>query len=450
MFEETKTDGIRERFLASIKQDSFIALYDRPIEEKAALIAPKNDILTPYGSTAYVDYAQLYANTHNEQIKEYQEDQKNTFIPGMVPACSMGFVRGICTGGHQFAKMLLCGREWCKDCGADNSYAHQRRMARWFPKVMQMQTFGYLVITVPEQLREASKNKKFLTDFRTYTKRKLQRLGYDRGLIRYHWAGEDGAKWHPHLNILIEETFLPPDKLKKIKNDLRSWFERRHPETFKKNRAKINLWYNYVKPNTPTFDNHKVHKLKYVTRATLKVYNAELAKVIKGFRTTSQWGKWKKPDEKNNSSLISLVQNICPHKTCRKPVKWEGGRDKIFSKKFLKDFKKVILMPLEGGYYEIAGKLPDKPPPSDFSDPKKADSTAIQGEAVHIKNYASIVYNKIQAKNDLFVIVNPDIRSDEEKEAENKIIEDSNRFWQAKKMENNRKKYYNDFINEKN
>lgn len=449
---DTQKDDKRGEFLPSLKDKGAALNPFSLLIENTPLKSDDNRILTPFGTRAYVDYAQLYANTHNETIEHWHEQQKiHTDKPIFhIPTCSMGFVRGKCTGGHQFAKLLLCGREWCKDCGKENSYSHQRRIARWFPKVMQMEKFGYLVITVPDQIREASKDKKFLTDFRTYAKRKLQRMGYDKGLIRYHWAGDDGEKWHPHLNILIEETYLSVKKMKELKNDLRSWFERRHPETFKNNRPKINLWYNYAKPGTPTFDNHKVHKLKYITRATLKVFNPELAKVIKGFRTTSQWGKWKKPEEKNTSSLVSLVQNICPHKDCRKPVKWEGGRNKIFSRKFTKDFKKIILLPLEGGYYEIAGHLPDTPPPPDYAVNKNyAKDCKIQIDK-DLKTFAEVPLPKIEVKEDTFFILIPDERTEEQKIIEAKEIEDQNRYNKFERMRLQAEKNYQNFLSEKN
>jgi len=290
-------------------------------------------------------YPELYAKPHNGF--------------NFIPSCSQGFVKGICSGGHQFAKLLLCGREWCPDCGAEGSMTHKRRIARWWGKVMQMEQLGYLVITVPRAVRKQIQEKKALSDFRTYVKRKLQRLGYDRGLIRYHWAGEDGVTWHPHLNILIEELFMPKKVMSELKRDLCTWFANYFDEDPAK--CKSNMWYSYTKPMDAKFEAHKIHKLKYITRSTLTKFNPamnwSMVKVLKRFRATSTWGKWDKTKE-NNNPLVALESGLCPHPECRKPITWEGGKENIISRRS-QYWQRAILKPLEGGYYQISGILPN-------------------------------------------------------------------------------------------
>lgn len=310
----------------------------------------------PYGTGIVLDYAQLYAKPHNIPLKPFN----------FLPACSMGFVKGECEGGHHFAKLLLCGKEWCPDCGADGSAVHKRRISRWWGKVMSMEQMGYLVLTVPPQIRESFKNQVVLSAFRTYVKRYLQRQGYERGLVRYHWAGDDGKIWHPHLNILLEGGFMSPKEMRALKRDLGRYFKKMFPQSLKGKTPKINAWYSYANPKAEGFERHKIHKLKYILRSTLTkidvVRNAkdkELAKVLKGFRTTSTWGKWPK-DKENTSELAALESGKCPHKECCKPLKWEGGRDNIVKINDPK-WSKTILKPIDGGYYEIMGVLPDPP-----------------------------------------------------------------------------------------
>ena len=317
-----------------------------PLKSKLPVITcsinPKLSVSYTYKRTVFeqkTHYPELYAKPHNGF--------------SFLPSCSQGFIKGICSGGHQFAKLLLCGREWCPDCGADQSMSHKRRIARWWPKVMQMEKLGYLVITVPPMIREQIKDKKALSDFRTYVKRKLQRMGYDRGLIRYHWAGEDGKTWHPHLNILIEEMFMPKKVMAEIKRDLCTWFSNYFDEDPAK--LKINMWYSYSKPLSSTFVAHKIHKLKYITRATMKVHPSwDIVKVLKGFRTTSTWGKWDKSKE-NTSELASLEAGLCPHPECRQKIAWEGGKENVISSRS-KWFKSAILRPVDGGggYYHLS------------------------------------------------------------------------------------------------
>lgn len=317
---------------------------------------PDQSTPKPLFSGVVLDYAQLYAKPHNGVHKPFN----------FLPSCSMGFVKGECESGHQFAKLLLCGKEWCPDCGADGSASHKRRIARWWGKVMSMSEMGYLVVTVPPQVRESFKNKAVLSAFRTYVKRYLQRQGYDKGLVRYHWAGEDGHTWHPHLNILVEEGFLPKKVMVSLKRDLGQYFKRMFPVSLKGKEPKINLWYNYANPESEKFEAHKIHKLKYILRATLtkidvkgNAKHKELARILKGFRTTSTWGKWDK-DKENTSELASLEAGKCPHKECRKPLKWQGGQDKII-KLNNPNWSRVILKPIDGGYYEIKGVLPIPP-----------------------------------------------------------------------------------------
>lgn len=338
--------------MQSYKTKAFIS---KKNTSKSILVAPISSIpikLFDTGNTLktgiVLDYAQLYAKPHNDF--------------NFIPSCSLGFIKGSCAGGHKFAKLLLCGKEWCPDCGADGSMTHKRRVARWWGKVMSMPEMGYMVVTVPKECRASFKNKVVLSNFRTYLKRKLQRMGYDKGLIRYHWAGDDGYTWHPHLNILIEEGYLSKAKMVELKEDLQTWFTKKFPMSLKGKKAKINLWYSYATPGEK-FEAHKIHKLKYITRSTFKnldtVKDIDLVRVLKGYRTTSTWGKWEK-DKTNTSALASLEAGKCPHPECRKPVSWEKGDDRIVSRRS-KLWSKVILKPLDGGYYEVQGMLPDIP-----------------------------------------------------------------------------------------
>ncbi len=303
------------------------------------------------GSSSY--YPEPFDKPHNGTKKP---DYKLT-------PCTHSFLKGKCESGHEFLKALSCSREWCPDCGEFESMIHNRRVARWFPRVMQMRKLGYLVVTVPRELRKEFLNKKVLSEFRTYCKRKLQRMGYDRGLARYHWAGDckhcrggkipdcgicqgTGAdrEFKPHLNFLIEEGYLSPaqfeNKIKLFREDLGKWFNKKFREELNGVTVSGQCFYSYAET-----DQHRIHKLKYVTRATFRFYNKKVCDTIKGFRTSSIWGKWEKNKQERTSALVSFESGLCP--CCGFNIKWK--KDFVFRK----SFEKMSKIHIEGGYFLI-------------------------------------------------------------------------------------------------
>jgi len=314
-------------------------------------------------------YPELYDKLNN---RNYQDKGKgDKLVPESLPdvlvqPCVSSFLRGQCGNGHVYVKALVCGREWCPDCGKDGSHIHKRRWAtRWYGKVMQMKKVGYLVFTIPEQLRETFQHPKagtiHLKEFRKYITRKLIRMGYTRGLSRFHWAGDcpicktpqgsvgcAACKWtgadtvfKPHLNVLIEEGYLTPERYAEtidvLKADLTKWFNKRYKTVLAQHEMGSfsgNIHYSYCGLNkkTKTDTPHRMHKLKYITRSTFRVYNKEIADLLKGFRTTSTWGKWEKNKLKPASDLLVIANGHCPK--CLKDegiigeaIKWGGFID---------------------------------------------------------------------------------------------------------------------------
>lgn len=298
-------------------------------------------------------YPEPFDKPHNGSLKD-------DFI---LTPCINSFLKGQCESGHQFLKALSCGKEWCQDCGKINSMIHQRRIARWYGRVVQMPKMGYLVVTVPRELRKDFLNRKILSEFRTYCKRKLQRMGYARGLVRYHWAGDcvfcQGGKvpgcevchdtgadreFKPHLNFLIEEGYLTPkqfdEKIKVFRTDLENWFNKKFRESLQGVHVKGQCYYTYAGTVA-----HRVHKLKYITRATWRFFDKKVCEVIKGYRTSSVWGKWSKNDHDKTSKLVSFENNECP--CCGFAIKWK--KDFIFRKAF----NRMDKVHIEAGYFFI-------------------------------------------------------------------------------------------------
>ncbi len=252
------------------------------------------------------------------------------FKAGKLTACSPGFITGHCKTdhGHKFMRSLQCGREYCPDCGRDGSPIHSRRINRWMPKVKTMQSVGYLVITVPPACRLAFHSKAVLSDFRMLLRKKLVRMGYKRGLMRWHYYGDcsscngkgcaacnntgAGKKWHPHLNVLIEASWMDLKDMTEIKAWAQQYFNRHS----KGAPAPVNMHYSFA-----ANENEAVNRVKYITRSTFRIYNAATAKMLYKYNSTSCWGKWKM----KISAEEALDNNCCP--LCKfnekeSPVKW--------------------------------------------------------------------------------------------------------------------------------
>jgi hypothetical protein len=248
---------------------------------------------------------------------------KKMYSAGVLPGCSKGFLSGFCGNGHEFLKNILCSKEYCADCGKDGSPIHSNRINRWTPKARALneKTLGVLVVTIPEELRNEFTYPGYMSNFRTALKNQLKKMGYGRGLMRWHLFGDcaeckgkgclscfntgAGRIYKPHLNIVINEGFIR-DIFKssfyaEITTFCKTYFEHRHGfYTDKKN----NIHYSFK--NTP----QKIgHIIKYITRATHKIFNAEIAEQLHNYRLTTSWGTWR--DAKEETEKEKLTAGIC-------------------------------------------------------------------------------------------------------------------------------------------
>lgn len=301
-------------------------------KDKAGSYYPESFAKVNNGSLKY------NRNKFNTSYNENKAILKEILDQGLTLSCTAGYIQGGCSKGTNYLKAVFCGKEWCENCGQDGSPVHLRRLGRWIPKADQFKNLGYLVITIPEEARQFFKDKKSLTEFRTYIKRKLQRDGYDKGLIRYHYFGDckscksEGcrycrftginAKYHPHLNVIVDSGFIKKSEFEKyaeyFRADLSKFFEKKT----KLKGLEGNLHYSYVKGTNSA---KKMHLLKYVTRSTHRNYVKEIAENLKGFRTTSCWGKYdhKVEVKTENSDLVNLTNGKCL--CCGEKIKWDTG-----------------------------------------------------------------------------------------------------------------------------
>jgi len=210
------------------------------------------------------------------------------------PICPTCYIVGSCPDGDKWAKELICNREWCRFCGGNNGKAHQRRKAGWLPRAVQMREMGYFVIPTPPELRDKFRDPRELSAVGKAMKRVMKRHGFDRGLRRWHWFGEDHPgeglqgdglpPYHPHLNMLVEAGWLPPAKLEAIRRSV--------AKVLKVDLARVVVNYSYTKPGEVS---RMLHMVKYVLRPTFEhwEWDQEMAYKLLGFRNSLSWGTWK-------------------------------------------------------------------------------------------------------------------------------------------------------------
>jgi len=217
---------------------------------------------------------------------------------------------------------------------------------------MTMQAFGYLVFTIPMEMRGFYQEKRNLSELRTYLRRRLKQVYPDiRALCRWHWFSEKNPYlYHPHLNIMVSSfEKLPKKELESIKQDYKKALERFTGIELNK---KVDVYYHYYSPEgfkREWAKKHKKltddeaqelyqkalwHKLKYITRPTFVVYQRELAEKLKNYRNSTVWGKFpelsyeeveklakeREAHTKIGQDLILIESGHCP--ICGAKIHW--------------------------------------------------------------------------------------------------------------------------------
>jgi len=288
---------------------------------------------------------------------------------------------GECEEGHFFAKGCICNREWCEPgegrCGGKDGAAHQRRKARWIPKVRKIGDMGRFVFTVPPERRQNYRTKEALGELGIAAKRMLQRRGYKRGLRRWHLFGEDhrgrqsdyGApKYHPHLEVLVDGKWLGRVRLGAIK---RSWANILKVPAFR-----INVYYEYIPANDVR---RKLHRVGYALRPTFTDWRWDepLAYEMLGFHNSQTWGSkedWAGPDlwdipqddsqDAPDPVLEALEESKCP--IDHTPITW-GCPIKDIGHKHTKRCRRYVVLAhlmvepgwtvVDGGYWVFNGDV---------------------------------------------------------------------------------------------
>jgi rRNA maturation protein Nop10 len=265
--------------------------------------------------------------------------------------CPSYFTVGTCEHGkHQFAKELYCGREWCPVCGQDKSVIHMRRFSRWLPKIYQCRSIGYFVLTIPESARERFRTKSSLNmltkrvigDKSTHIEGIFKPLGFNRGLIRWHYFGDKSTIYNPHLNVIVDAGRITPETLHQVKN---AWAEI------------LGVDQAVVQYSFTRMQGKMVHILKYVTRATFHEasWDERLVGELYNFRNMRSWGTWtdapvwQLTGKSQYEHIELLSQGLCP--TCGGKLTWSRAIN-------IHHLSRDGTTPLGAGYYQ----LPDIPP----------------------------------------------------------------------------------------
>lgn len=270
--------------------------------------------------TGFECYKESVATSYHKTNESHDAYMRST--------CGGLAIVGRCENGHVFAKQLLCGREWCATCGQDWSSTHQRRFSRMLPKAQQIESMGYFVIEWPIASRDRLRSKQALSDVGKRVKGAFQALGYKRGLRRWHYFGDKGRGYNPHLNVLVDGGYLSAGDLESVKMFLRAQL------------GEPQLIVNYHYRQTVS---EKVHSLKYITRATFldRSWDEELAAGLYNFQNGNYWGRWQDApawslDDLGESkesevgqvdfeAVAQLQSGLCP--CCSEPLTWKRKKD---------------------------------------------------------------------------------------------------------------------------
>ncbi|GAI67371.1 unnamed protein product, partial [marine sediment metagenome] len=104
---------------------------------------------------------------------------------------------------------------------------------------------SYIVITFPLEVRLLMKNPRVLSLIGKKVRRLLRNLGYRKVYTRWHFFGEQGERYHPHLNVLCDGEWLAPEQLAGLKDAIRhKLLKRSIANTIGKD---LEINYSYVK-----------------------------------------------------------------------------------------------------------------------------------------------------------------------------------------------------------
>lgn len=282
-------------------------------------------------------YLEQKAKPHTNRVFHDQTVVERFGILGTCGGRMPWAVLGECPDGDQVAKGIRCGRDWCSDCGLDESDAHKRRISRWLPKVRQLATVGHLVMTMPPYIRHKYRDAAALGALGSAFTRLMQRNGIGRGMRAWHPFGDrdiDAGRipeYLPHIDAVIDHTWagaMPRETLAGITRGWRrilgikcecvpgraqgvGWIDRALACKC------IDVHYQYASE-----PGEKYHRIRYALRPIFKDsdWDQELAFGLSGLRRMQTWGKWDgepiwdapESEDPPSDALVGVVAGVCP------------------------------------------------------------------------------------------------------------------------------------------
>ncbi|MBA7537883.1 hypothetical protein ES705_30154 [subsurface metagenome] len=228
---------------------------------------------------------------------------------------------GATGSGKRIAKRICCGREPCERC---REQSHQRRIARVLPRLFQIDSMAYIVITWLVEVRPLMRNPKALALLGKRLRGLLRRRGYRKIYTRWHPFGDTPGVYHPHLNVICDGEYLEPEQLADLKNSIRC-------ELLPRSMAKLYgkdlvIHYDYTQDAK-----RKMHWIKYVSKATFleREWDEELASALYGFHNGCFAGTWNDTPkwrltgtDKKFNALARLGEGL--HPESGEPVTWDS------------------------------------------------------------------------------------------------------------------------------
>ncbi|MBA7575842.1 hypothetical protein ES708_17678 [subsurface metagenome] len=221
--------------------------------------------------------------------------------------------------GNGIVTRTACGREWCTDC---RLIAHRRRIARSLTRLLQIDPMGYEVITFPLEVRLVMRNPSVLALKAKQTRQLYRKMGYRKIFTRWHYFGEHGEKYHPHLNVLYDGGYLSKEQLAKKKDLIR---RKLLPRSIAKRIGKdLVIHSDYT--SDPKL---KMRWISYVMKASFtdRAWDEPLADALYGFHNGCSAGFWNDPPkwkltgtDKKFNALLSIRKGI--HPVSGKPIVW--------------------------------------------------------------------------------------------------------------------------------
>ncbi|GAI72640.1 unnamed protein product, partial [marine sediment metagenome] len=173
---------------------------------------------------------------------------------------------------------------------------------------------AYDDITFPLEVRPLMRNPKVLSLLAKKARKAYRQAGYRKVYTRWHFFGEHGEKYHPHLNVLYDGRWLSKQELASFKDYLR---RKLLPRSIAK-LIKRNLVIHHQYTRNPK---RKMHWIKYVTKATFleRSWDEPLDNALFGFHNGCFAGTWNDPPkwkltgtDKKYNALIKLREGLHP------------------------------------------------------------------------------------------------------------------------------------------